>query len=180
MRYLILMLLLACGAAIAATEYGETIRTIELKSGPDADAASVTTLAEKTKVEILKREGAWYQVKAASGSGWLRMLAVRGEAGAEQAGEAGAKKSGDKGFSSLRNMVTGSSGSAVATGVRGLSEEDLKNAHPDPMELEKLKGMASNPTEARKFASQAKLKSQTVPYLAVTSAKDKQGKGAAK
>lgn len=180
MRYLILTLLLACSAAIAATEYGETIRTIELKSGPDADASSVATLAEKTKVEILKREGAWYQVKAPAGSGWLRMLAVRGEAGAEQAGEAGAKKSGDKGFSSLRNIVTGSSGSAVATGVRGLSEEDLKNAHPDPMELEKLKGLAAKPAEARKFADQAKLKSQTVPYFAVTSVKDKKGKGAAK
>lgn len=180
MRYLILTLLLVCGAAIAATEYGETIRTIELKSGPDADASSVATLAEKTKVEILKREGAWYQVKAPSGSGWLRMLAVRGEAGAEQPGEAGAKKSGDKGFSSLRNIVTGSSGSAVATGVRGLSEEDLKNAHPDPMELEKLKALASNPTEARKFAGQAKLKSQTVPYFAVATVKDKKGKGAAK
>lgn len=173
MKYLILLALAICGAAVAATEYGQTVRSVELKAQPDADAASVATLPEKTRIEVLKRQGAWFEVKAPAGSGWLRMLAVRGEAGAEATAEGTPKKSG-KGFATLRSLVsTGSSGTPVATGVRGLSEEDLQHAQENPLELEKLNGLASNPQEARKFAEQAKLKAQSVAYLATAKTKAK-------
>ena len=166
MKYFILILLAVCGAAVAATEYGLTIRAVELKAQPNADAASVATLPEKTRVEVLKRQGAWFEVKATGGNGWLRMLTVRGEGGGENAAEGGAKKPSGRGLSMLGSLVTtGTSGTPVATGVRGLSEEDLSHAQENPAELEKLQALASNPQEARKFAEQVKLKSQSIAYL---------------
>jgi hypothetical protein len=53
----------------------------------------------------------------------------------------------------------------VATGVRGLSEEDLKNAQPNPREFEKLQNYAVNKAKAEKFARDAKLKTRQLDYL---------------
>ena len=53
----------------------------------------------------------------------------------------------------------------MATGVRGLSEEDLKNAHPNPVEFEKLQKYAVNKAKAEKFAHNAKLKARQLDYL---------------
>jgi len=60
---------------------------------------------------------------------------------------------------------TGRSGSTVTTGVRGLSEEDLKKAHPNPKELEAVKRYASSPEDAQRFAQQGGLQAQQVNYL---------------
>ena len=77
-----------------------------------------------------------------------------------------AQKQGDSGLKSLLNVGrTGSSGITVATGVRGLSEEDLKNAHPDPDELAKLNNYASSKAQAEKFARDAKLKTLRLDYV---------------
>lgn len=176
MKYFTLFLLAVGSAAIgASSDVGQTIRSVELKDQPNADAASLATLPEKTHVEILKRQGAWLQVKAASGSGWLRMLTIRGEGGPD------AKSSGGGGLKALGSLVTtGSSGTApVATGVRGLSAEDLANAQENPAELAKLQSMAADAAQARSFAGQAQLKVQTIAYLAPVTGKDKK-KGDAK
>jgi hypothetical protein len=75
-------------------------------------------------------------------------------------------RQGDSGLQSLFNMGrSGSSGITVATGVRGLSEEDLKNAQPNPAELAKLKGYAVDRRQAEKFGSSSKLKTQTLDYV---------------
>jgi hypothetical protein len=167
-----LSLLLAGTAAIGAGgDTGQTIRSVELKDQPNADAASTATLAERTHVEVLQRQGAWLQVKADAGSGWVRMLAIRGEGG-----PAG-KSSGGSGLKSLGSLLTtGSSGTApVATGVRGLSEEDLAHAQENPGELARLQSMAADQAVARSFAQQAKLKEQTVAYFAGPAGKGKKG-----
>ena len=167
-----LSLLLAGTVAIGAgSDTGQTIRSVELKDQPNADATSTATLPEKTHVEVLQRQGAWLQVKAEAGSGWVRMLAIRGEGG-----PAG-KSSGGGGLKALGSLMsTGSSGTApVATGVRGLSEEDLTHAQENPAELAKLQSMAADQAMARSFAQQAKLKEQSVAYLAAPAGKGKKG-----
>lgn len=173
MKYLALLLLVAGTGAIAASQYSQTIRAVDLKALPSADAANIAALPEKAQVEVLKRQGAWFQVKAPAGSGWLRMLAVRGEGGASELPPA---KSGS--MSGLRHLVGAASGeSAVATGVRGLNEEDLAGAQPNPAELQALQEWASNAGEARKFADQAKLKPQTVAYLVAAATSKSRGEG---
>jgi hypothetical protein len=160
MKYSVLMVC-ALASSAAATEYGQTVSATDLKAQPSADAAALATLPQNTRVELLKRQGAWYEVKAANVAelGWLRMLNVRGEGGAKSGG-------GGSGLAALSSMArTGSSGTAVATGVRGLSETDLSNARPDPAELRELEGFAADPQQAREFAAQVPLQAQSVQYL---------------
>ena len=154
----IIFLFLQVGAACAA-EYGYTLRSTELKDGPYTDAKTLATLPEQTKVEIILRQGAWLQVKEQQ-KGWVRLLSLR-------IGE-GKITGGDSGLRSLMNFGLGRSGNTgvtVATGVRGLSETDLKNARPNPQQLEKLRRMAIPLDEAKKFAANGKLVSQQISYL---------------
>lgn len=162
MRYLMQQLIVIAALLGAAPAHAEqiayTVRSTEIKKQPYSDAASVATLAEKTSVSVLARQGGWVKISSSQGNGWVKLLSLRG---GNTAG-----KSGDSGLQSLFNVGrTGSSGITVATGVRGLSEEDLKNAQANPRELEKLKRNAVNPSQAEKFARDAKLKPQQLDYL---------------
>ncbi len=76
-------------------------------------------------------------------------------------------KSGDSGVGALFNVArTGSSGTAVATGVRGLDKEQIQNAKPNPAELDKLSGFRADKGAAERFAeSKPALQQQPVEYL---------------
>ena len=163
-RLIMLLMILAAVPAIAQ-ETGLTVRQTEVKKEPFSDAATVGTLAEKAQVKLLKREGGWMQIESAAASGWVRMLSIRTNAGAEQTG-------GDAGVKSLFNVArTGSSGTAVATGVRGLSKEEIQNARPNPVELQKLGTFAAARTDAEQFAAgNPQLKAQTIDYLPASTA----------
>ncbi|MFZ1910670.1 MAG: SH3 domain-containing protein, partial [Burkholderiales bacterium] len=135
------------------------VRAAELKKAPASDAEAIAQLAENAKVEAGKRRGGWVQVRDAAGaSGWVRLLWLR--YGAE--GEA---KQGDSGISQLFNVArTGSSGTQVTTGVRGLDAEQLANAQPNPQQLQKLETYAVREDAAKAFARKGKLESQSVDY----------------
>lgn len=159
MRYLYTLFLCAFLAAPACAEQiAYTVRTTEIKQKPFSDAHTVASLGEMTKVSILSRQGGWVKISSSQGSGWVKMLSLRYTSTAN--------KRGDTGLQSLLNVGrSGSSGITVATGVRGLSEEDLKNAQPNPRELEKLQNFAANKSDAAKFARGANLKSRQLDYL---------------
>jgi hypothetical protein len=152
-------------ASLAAPAYAEqvayTVRSTEVKQQPFSDAPTVVTLGEKASVSILSRQGGWVKISSSQGSGWVKMLNLRYTGTAN--------KRGDTGLQSLINVGrSGSSGITVATGVRGLSEEDLKSARPNPGELEKLQTFAANKPDAAKFARDANLKTQQLDYLPAT------------
>ena len=159
MRYLFALILYASFAApVYAWQVAYTVRSTEIKQLPFSDAATVATLGEKASVNVMSRQGGWVKINSGKGNGWVRMLSLRGDSTA--------KKSGDTGLQSLINVGrSGSSGITMTTGIRGLSEEDLKNAHPNPGEFEKLKNYAANKAKAEKFARDAKLKTQQLDYL---------------
>jgi hypothetical protein len=80
-------------------------------------------------------------------------------------GNATAAKKGDTGISQMFNVArTGSSGTQVTTGVRGLDESQLVNAQPNPDELAKLEKFAADANSAAGFASKGKLTAKTVDY----------------
>lgn len=138
-------------SAFAATESGTVLRASELKQRPFIDAAKVGDLAEKASVDILMRQGAWMQVKTQDGqTGWVKMFNVRTGNGEIKSGGGGL-------LSAISLFKTGSSGTTVTTGVKGLSEEDLKNAQPNPADLAKLDGYASSADDAARFAKAGKL-----------------------
>ena len=168
MKHLLILLLLALAVAPAvAQETGFAVRDSEVKKEPFSDAAAAGTLPAKTQVKIVKREGGWLQIESPAATGWVRMLAIR--TGATGGGE---QASGDSGVKSLFNLArTGSSGTAVATGVRGLSKEQIQNARPNPVELEKLTGYAASRPDAEQFAAgDPQLKEQAIEYVSVPAA----------
>ncbi|MBI1173695.1 MAG: hypothetical protein GC139_00325 [Sideroxydans sp.] len=160
MKWLLLFFLGCFTLAAQAGETAYTVRATELKAKPFSDAATLASLAERSKVEVLARQASWMQVQANGKTGWVKMLSLRfGDAAAQ-------KKSGDSGLAALFNVAKGGgSGSTVATGVRGLSEENLKNPHPDPQALQQLKGYKVNRQAAQQFARAGKLKAEQVAYL---------------
>jgi hypothetical protein len=165
MAALLMTFLLAAGTALAG-EAGTALKADDLKAGPFRDAKTVGSLTAGDKVDILKKEGGWFQVKGAKGSGWVRMLSIRRGEARKGAGDA----AGVLGLASGR----AGTGSVVATtGIRGLSEEELKAAKYNETELKKAESFAATEAEARKFAAEGKLVARKVEYLSAPEA----GKG---
>jgi len=134
------------------------IRATDLKQAPASDAATLAALAENTAVEALERKGGWTRIKALEGEGWVRMLSLR-------FGAATAAKPGASGLTQMFNVArTGTSGTQVTTGVRGLDAEQLATAQPNPAELAKLEGFAADRNAAQSFAAQGKLAPKDVDY----------------
>ena len=159
MKWVLLLLLGSLAWAVQAAEFAYTVRATELKAKPYTDAATLATLAGRSKVEIIVRKGGWTKLRANGHTGWVRMLSLR-------FADTAAKKSGDTGLGALFNIATtGSSGSTVATGVRGLSEENLKNPHPNPRALQQLHGFKVSAGTARNFARAGRLKAEKMAFL---------------
>jgi hypothetical protein len=148
---LVFLLPIACAA-----EPATVIRATELKQDPATDAPTVAQLPENTAVDALERKGGWTKVKAPGGEGWVKMLLLR---------YGGAAKAGDSGVSQLFNVArTGTSGTQVTTGVRGLDEEQIATARPNPAELKKLQSYAQTRDASSEFAAEGKLRPQRVEY----------------
>jgi len=148
-------------APAAAAERGDVIRAGELKAKPFVDAATADKLAANQPVTIVSRQGAWVQVETNGKTGWVRMLNLRMETGAAQAnGKPGARSNG---LASL--LHTGSSGKTVTTGIKGMDEEDIRNATVNLAELEELSTLAVPPAEATADARQGGLKEHQLAYL---------------
>lgn len=110
---------------------GQTSTSTDLKNAPEPGANTIAKLPAGTNIDVGERNGAWYQVKSAQGQGWVRMLNVRLGSGTRTQGESAIGGLAALGKAS-RTETT------VATGVRGLSKENLQAAHENPRELKKL------------------------------------------
>ena len=156
--------LLSVSFASIAADSGQIIVSTDLKSEPFVDAKTLANLPANSAVDVLKRQGGWMQVKPASnGQGWVKMTTVK-------LGGAGSAAKGDSGMTALWNTAvqgrSGNTGVTVATGVRGLSPEDMKNAQPAPDQVKKLDGYAANKSQAESTARSGKLNKQNVDYIA--------------
>jgi len=152
------LLACTCATSVWAGEPGTTLKPDEIKSAPFRDAKAVGTLGRGETVDILKRQGGWYQVTSSKGNGWVRMLSVRrGEV------RKSSEVTGLAGFASGR---AGTGKVVATTGVRGLSEEDLKSAKFDESEVKSMEAQTVSKSDATRFAAQGKLKSNIIDYLA--------------
>ena len=159
-RYLhILLAVLLLASPIAqAGESGAVVKADELKAEPFRDAKTVGKLTTGDKVEILKKDGGWFQVKSARGSGWVRMLSIR-------RGEA---RKGGSDAAELAGLASGRAGTGrvvATTGIRGLSEEELTAARYNEAELKKAQSYATTRAQAQQFAASGKLAARKVEYL---------------
>jgi len=153
-----LLLLLLALPLLAAAEPAMLVRATELKQEPATDAATVARLPENAAVEALERKGGWTRIKAGAAEGWVRMLSLR-------FGGPGEAKKGDSGLTQLFNVArTGTSGTQVTTGARGLDADQLANAQPNPAELAKMAAFAADAEAAASFAAKGKLSATSVEY----------------
>jgi uncharacterized protein YgiM (DUF1202 family) len=161
-RYLhILLAVLLLASPIAqAGESGAVVKADELKEEPFRDAKTVGKLTTGDKVEILKKDGGWFQVKSARGSGWVRMLSIR--RGAARKASAGSEVAGLAGLASGR---AGTGRVVATTGIRGLNEEELKAAKFNEAELKLAESSLTSRAEAKKFAAKGKLTARKLDYL---------------
>ena len=141
-----------------AAETGNVIRADGIKVEPFRDAKTIAMLSVGDKVEIVKKNGGWLQIKSPKGKGWVHMLNVR-------KGDM-RKDSGDIG--GLLGMASGRAGTGkivATTGIRGLDEVELQSAKYNETELNLVESYTINRAEAQVFATQGKLVARKFDYL---------------
>lgn len=157
-----LLMLLAPPAMAVPAENALVIRAGDLMAQPFIDAPKVGPVAANQAVVILQRRGGWVNVQVGGKTGWLRALNLRLAPGVSGTLNRAAA-----------NLRTGSSGQTVTTGVKGLDEEQIRNASVDPEQLAKLATLAVPESAARGTAARKRLVETNVDYL-------KPGKGKGK
>ncbi|WP_339522338.1 SH3 domain-containing protein [Pseudomonas sp. EA_35y_Pfl2_R111] len=146
-------------SALAEVRLAHTLQDSALRAEPNASAANVGQVGKQTQVGVLERQGGWYQVQTSSGQrGWLPLLSLR------FAKDTQASRSNDLGsLLKLGNQASPASG--VATGIRGISDEELRSGSANTSaSVQSLDAFAASPSEARSFAQQGGLRSQNLPY----------------
>lgn len=160
------LLLVPAGYAEAA-EKGLVIRAGELMAQPFIDAAKSGPVAPNQPITILERRGAWAKVETGGRSGWIRLLNVRLEP--RPASAVTGQGSGGPSSASITNptslLRTGSTRRTVTTGVKGMDEEDIRNASPDPVQLLRLGTLGVDAATARAHAQKSNLKETALGYL---------------
>lgn len=124
------------------------VRATELKDKPATTARTLKKLAARTAVTVIQRQGGWLQVSAQGQQGWVRLLHVSAQPSNAGGGTA-------KDVEAAKRLATGRAGGGniVATsGIRGLNEEQLRSAAPDPAALAKLDGYAATDAQAADYA----------------------------
>ena len=157
-RRVLMLAALIFSGALHAAENGTALKGDDLKAEPFRDAKTVAALAAGDKVDILRKDGGWYEVKSAKGKGWVRMLSIRKGDARKGGGDAG-------GLLALSSGRAGTGKVVATTGIRGLNEEELKAAKFSEAELKRAESYATGKAEAAKFAATGKLAARPFDYL---------------
>lgn len=145
------------GSVAIAAETGTLTRAETLRIKPFADAKAVVQAKAGAKVDIVTRNGGWYQVKSAGKTGWVRMLSVR-----RSAATSGSSIAGLAGVASGR---TGTGTVTTTTGVRGLDTEELKAATFDEAQVARAESYRVSRKDAEAYAKLAKLTTRNAAPL---------------
>ena len=122
----------------------------------------MASLRESSKVDVLQRQASWIQVKADSATGWVKMLSLR----FDQLGSAPKAGGANSNLAVLFNIAsTGSGGSTPTTGVKGISEEALRNPRANPTQLRQMNDLQIATADVQSFARAGKLNAKTMAYL---------------
>ena len=158
LRIMLAAVLLA--AASAAAQQVTLERDSPLYAEPRLDAPQVTRLKLGATGEVVGKQGAWLNLKTPDGTGWLFSFNVRFQR--QQAG------AGDSGASSTAGRLFGSRRSASVTstiGIRGIKEEDLKQASFNADQMKRLESYAATKEAAERRAHATGLAPASVEYM---------------
>jgi hypothetical protein len=150
----------ATGDAKMAPTPATVLRETELKDKPFIDAKTLKRLPVQSAITIVDREGGWLRVVSAGQQGWVRLLHV--------SSQPGGRASSAQELESAAKIVTGRAGGdniVSTTGIRGLSEEQLRKAEPNPAELQRMESYGVTKEQAQAYARKHKLERRQVAQL---------------
>jgi hypothetical protein len=160
-RVILPALLLA--AAPAAAQQVTLERDSALYAEPRLDASQVTQLKLGATGEVIGKQGAWLNLKTPGGSGWLFSFNVRFQSRQTGAGDSGTGSAAGRLFGPRRSVSVTST-----IGIRGIEEEDLKQASFNADEMKRLEGYAATRQAAERRARAAGLAPASVEYMDAT------------
>lgn len=132
-------------------------RDSPLYAEPRLEAAQVTQLKQGATGEVVGKEGAWLNLKTAGGSGWLFSFNVRFQSQKAEGGDGSAL---GRVFGPRRNVNV-----TAAIGIRGLDEQDLKQASYNDAQMKLFDSYAASKQAAEDGARATGLAPVTVDYL---------------
>ena len=161
------------GTPRKAAWQGRTVSDSLLRIAPSGASTSRQQLAKGTELDVIRRQGAWLEVRVKSSGkeGWVKQSSVR--AVTDQAAAPSKKKSGGF-FANLSRGISRLLGGSrdepqdqgnVTVGIRGLAPEDLAATIPDPAELDEMESYRADRDAAYRFAGEEQLTAQTVEYF---------------
>lgn len=128
-----------------------------LHQKPSAQSTVTARLKTSQKVSVFSRQGGWYRVSSEKARGWIRLFYLRFDSRRPDDGRFG--------VGALLKSVNKPVGEiTLTTGVRGITEKQLRDAKPDFDALATLSMNGSDASEARAFAKTQGLKSKKVRY----------------
>ena len=138
-------------SSLSIAETGSALKSDSIRYEPYADAKVIGNFSRGESLDILKKQGAWLQVKTKKNTGWVRLLSVKRGA---------ASSSGNQlsGVLAAANGRAGTGQVVSTTGVRGLSNEDLKAAKFNETEIKAMEGNTVSAAEGKQFATSGGLK----------------------
>ena len=134
-----------------AAETGSALKNDSMRFEPFSDAKVTGSFTRGESLQIIKKQGAWLQVKSKKNTGWVRLLTVK----------RGASSSAGDQTSSLLAAASGRAGTGQVvstTGIRGLSEQELKAAKFNETDVKTLESYTLNVEQGKQFATAGKLK----------------------
>src|SRR5688572_5909481 len=144
------------GGHASAQEQAVLERDAALLTEPRNGAPVVAQLKQGASGEVIARKGAWVNLRTPSGSGWLFSFNVRfqapGTAGAPAARAPAPVASGPR-------RVT------ATIGIRGLDEEDMRQARFDASQMRLLDQYAASKQDAANAARDSGLAPARVEYF---------------
>jgi hypothetical protein len=155
---LILLFALALLAALPAGAQQVTVeRDSPLYAEARLDSAQVAQLKQGSTGEVVGKQGAWLNVKTPAGTGWLFSFNVRFQA---------QKVDGGEGSAPGRVVAPRRNVNVTATiGVRGLDEQDLKQASFSADQMKQYDAYAASRQAAEDAARATGLAPAQVEYL---------------
>jgi hypothetical protein len=145
-------------------------RTTELREAPGEAGRSLATLAADTPLtRLADRQGPWVRVRTAAGAtGWVHLfdLGPASDAAGTSGGGAASALRGVASFftkPSQQRAITPTS----TIGIRGLGAEDLAQAQPDTAAVTRMEALRVAEPQARQFAREAALRTESVEPLPV-------------
>jgi len=155
----LMLVVILSAAASAAAEQVTLARDSPLYAEPRLDAAQVAQLKQGAAGEVTGRQGGWLSLKTPEGAGWLFTFNVRFPP---------QKPDGEPDGGAVLGRVFGPHrpGTVVsAIGIRGLEEEDLRQATFNAEQLKRLDRFAVTKPAAEEGARTAGLAPEKVDYL---------------